>query len=118
MAYRSVRWFAVLFAAMALTGAGVARADSPGPAVGVPQDVQDGFKQLKTADSDGRQKIFDLFAAKGDARIIPAIKAYRTGELILHNGQAAIYGERVDVPGQGPMLPLVDAFTRAPIPGP
>jgi urea transport system permease protein len=118
MAYKSARWIAVLIAVVAFVGAGIARADSPSANGSVPQEVQDGFKQLETADSDGRQKIFDLFADKGDARIIPAIKAYRTGDLILHNGQVAVYGDRVDVPGQGPMLPLVDAFTNAPILGP
>jgi urea transport system permease protein len=112
MLHKPARWLAVWFAVL------VSVCSSRVRAADVPQEVQDAFKQLKTADDAGRQKVYDLLAAKGDARVIPALKAYRTGELILHNGQVCIYGDRVDVPGQGPMLPLIDAFTSAPIAGP
>jgi urea transport system permease protein len=92
------------------------------PVAPVSQDIIDGFKGLKTADADGRQKFYDLIAQKGDARLIPALSAYRSGTLLLHAGtsgaELAIYGDRVDVAGQGSMLPLIDAITAQPINGP
>jgi urea transport system permease protein len=84
----------------------------------VSPEVVDAFKSLKTADSDTRQKFYDLITAKGDARLIPALTAYRNGTLMVHGGsQLAIYGDRVDVAGQGSMLPLLDAITGDPIKG-
>jgi len=83
----------------------------------VSAEIIDGFKSLKTADSDQRQKFYDLIAQKGDARLIPAISAYRNGTLLLHDDKLAIYGERVDLAGQGSMLPLLDAITGDPIKG-
>ena len=65
-------------------------------------EIVDAFKGLKSADSDIRQKFYDLITAKGDARLIPALTAYRNGTLMLHGGsELAIYGDRVDVAGQG-----------------
>jgi urea transport system permease protein len=112
MLFRPACWFAVLLAAIAFAGAPAVRAAD---ASGVPQDVQDAFKQLKTADATGREKIYDLLANNGDARIIPALKAYRQGELVFRNGQLCIYGASVNIPGQGQMIPLLDAFTGAPV---
>jgi urea transport system permease protein len=88
----------------------------------VSPDIINGFKNLKTADADQRQKFYDLITQDGDARLIPALSAYRNGALLLHSGSSgpnlAIYGDRVDIAGQGSMLPLLDAITGDPINGP
>jgi urea transport system permease protein len=97
---------------------------SAAPAVPpVSPDIVAAFKSLKSADADTRQKFYDLIVAKGDARLIPALSAYRNGTLLLLNpdqsgGQLAIFGDRIDVAGQGSMFPVVDAITAAPISGP
>jgi urea transport system permease protein len=87
-------------------------------AVPIAPDVQAALMSLKTADAAGRQAAYDLFASKGDARLIPALTAYRNGALLLKNNVLMIYGPRVDMQGMGSVLPLVDALTGDPINGP
>jgi len=84
----------------------------------VPQELVDALKSLKTADTAGRQKVYDLLARKGDARLIPALKAYRDGSLQLRDGRLVVFGERVTIAGRGSVLPLVDALTGEAVRGP
>jgi urea transport system permease protein len=96
------------------------RAAAP-PAANAPaasQEIIDAFKSLKGADTAGRQKVFDLLAEKGDARLIPALKAYKDGSLILRDDKLVIYGERVSIPGKGSVLPLLDALSGQKVIGP
>jgi urea transport system permease protein len=83
----------------------------------VPPEIVDAVKGLKTADAPARQKVYDLIATRGDARLIPALKAYRDGALLLRDGRLTIYGSRTDVPGKGSVLPIIDAITAQPIAG-
>jgi urea transport system permease protein len=102
----------MLFLSCVLIFACPSHAESTAPAAKpIPPEITQAFKDLKTADSDGRQKIYDLIAAKGDARLIPALKAYRDGSLLLRDGKLLIYGERVTLPDKGSVVPLVDALT-------
>ncbi len=84
----------------------------------VPSEVVTALKSLKGADSTKRQTVYDLISAKGDARLIPALKAFRDGGLQLRDDQLCIFGERITVPGKGSVLPLIDALTADPIKGP
>jgi len=84
----------------------------------VSPDVVAGLKSLKTANETQRQSVYDLIAQKGDARLIPALKAYRDGSLQLRDDRLCIFGDRTNVPGKGSVLPLVDAITTEPIAGP
>jgi urea transport system permease protein len=95
------------------------RAAAPPDAVApVSPDIVAALKSLKDADADGRRKIYDLLASGGDARLIPALKAYKDGALQLRDGRLALFGERVTLPDRGSVLPLVDALTQQPILGP
>ncbi|MDB5357940.1 MAG: urea transporter permease [Phycisphaerales bacterium] len=83
-----------------------------------PQEIVDALKGLKDADAAGREKIYALLADKGDARLIPALKAYKDGSLQLRDGQLTIFADRVTVPGKGSVLPLVDALSGENVKGP
>ncbi|HWE95099.1 MAG TPA: urea ABC transporter permease subunit UrtB [Tepidisphaeraceae bacterium] len=94
---------------------------APAPAANAPaasQEIVDAIKSLKTADSAGRKKVFDLLAEKGDARLIPALKAYKDGSLLLVDGKLVLFGERVNIPGKGSVLPLLDALGGQNVIGP
>jgi len=92
------------------------RADAPTTAPA--NEIEQALKDLKTADADGRAKIYALLADKGDASLIPALNAYKNGSLQLTDkGELAIYGDRVTIPDQGSVLPLVDALTGKPVLG-
>jgi urea transport system permease protein len=120
MSQSVTRWISIIIVAvLSLAASFVKGAPAVAP---VPAEIVDGLKGLKTASADERQKFYDLISQKGDARLIPALTAYRNGALLLHNGaaggQLAIYGDRIDAAGQGSMLPLLDALTADPINGP
>lgn len=102
-------WLAVL--AIGLSTGPAARADP------IPKDVMDALHQLPTADEAGRQKIYTTLTDKGDARLIPLLKAYRDGSLQLKNDKFLIYGERVNIPGLGAVLPLQNALTGEQVKG-
>lgn len=87
------------------------------PAEPLPKEVTQALNDLPTADETGRQKIYGTLTDKGDARLIPLLKAYRDGSLLLRDGQFQIYGERVTIAGMGSVLPLVDAVTGEPVKG-
>jgi urea transport system permease protein len=91
-------------------------AATPTPS-GPSADIQAALLSLKITDAAGRQTAYDLFASRGDARLIPALTAYRNGALLLRNGQLVIYGPRVEISGIGSVLPLIDALTGDPIKG-
>ena len=84
----------------------------------VPPELIDAIKSLKkTTGVDDRLKIYDLLAAKGDGRLVPALKAYKDGLLLLRDGQLATFGERESVQDQS-LLPLIDVLSGAKILGP
>jgi urea transport system permease protein len=83
----------------------------------VPSEIIDGLKSLRTADAAARDGVYTLIAKKGDARVVPALKAYRDGLLLLRDGRLVLYGPRADVPGKGSVLPVLDAITAQPIVG-
>jgi urea transport system permease protein len=98
-----------------LFSVGTRGAAPPGPPVA--PEVVAVMKGLKGADAAKRQATYDLVGAKGDARLIPALTAYRDGGLQLRDDRLCIYGPRVTVPDKGSVLPLVDAITGEPIVG-
>jgi urea transport system permease protein len=111
-------WPALLFLLSAGIFVAPGRAASAPADATVNADVVQALKDLKTADSDGRQKIYTLLSDKGDASIIPALNAYKNGSLQLTDkGELAIYGDRVSLPDRGSVLPLIDALTTKPILG-
>jgi urea transport system permease protein len=83
----------------------------------VSKEIIDALKSLKTADESSRQKVYNLINDKGDARLIPALKAYKDGFLQLRDDRLVIFGDRVNQPGKGSVLPLIDAITAEPIKG-
>ncbi|HVT87655.1 MAG TPA: urea ABC transporter permease subunit UrtB [Tepidisphaeraceae bacterium] len=101
-------WLMVLAGAMAPIGASAAEPPVPG-------ELIEGLKSLKTADAAKRQAFYDLVAKKGDARLATALTAYRDGQLQLKDDRLVAYGPRINVPGQGSVLPLIDAITREPV---
>ncbi|HUB25673.1 MAG TPA: urea ABC transporter permease subunit UrtB [Tepidisphaeraceae bacterium] len=101
--------------AAAFLGASPLIADAQPPAP-IPQDLIDALKSLRhlsrpSSDAAARQQVYDLINQKGDARLIPALKAYENGLLILQDGRLLTFGDRLDVPGQGSVLPMIDALT-------
>jgi len=92
------------------------RADSPAT---VPSnEIEQALKSLKHATADEREKIYSLLTDKGDASLIPALNAYKNGSLLLTDkGELAVYGERINIPDQGSVLPLLNALTQKPILG-
>ena len=99
--------------AFAMSAGGAAETAQP-----IPPEIVAAIKQLKTADPDGRQKIYDLLAAKGDARLNPALRAYKDGSLLLRDDRLMLFGERETVKDKGSVLPLLDALTGQKIIGP
>jgi urea transport system permease protein len=95
---------------LALCASAVCRAADAESAV--PAEIVDAIKKLNDTDEAGRRATYDLIAAKGDARLIPALKAYKDGGLQIINDRLAIYGLRVNIPEKGGMvLPLQDAVS-------
>jgi urea transport system permease protein len=70
------------------------------------------------SDAAARQKVYDLIADKGDARLIPAVKAYENGMLLLQDGHLLTFGPRVSLPGKGSVLPMIYALNGQPFLGP
>src|SRR4051812_3778275 len=84
----------------------------------VSQNLLDALKSLKTSDATRRQAVYDLILKQGDARLVPAIRAYKDGQLQLRDDRLTIYGPRAEVPGRGSVLPLIDAITADQVNGP
>ncbi len=104
-----LRFMKVLFVALAF--AATVQADP------LPKEVIDAVGRLPGSNEAGRQQIYGVLAEKGDARLIPLLEAYRDGSLQNREGKFIVYGKRVNFPGQGSMLPLLDAITGNPILG-
>jgi urea transport system permease protein len=51
----------------------------------------------------------------GDARLMPALKAYLYGTLGRYEGRIVLYGEQQQVEGRGSVYPLLNPFTQKPI---
>src|SRR5258708_10806224 len=79
--------------AILIAFAGVSRciASDASPAAPVPQELIEAIKSLKGANAAARQKVYDLLAKKGDARLIPPLKAYRDGFLQTRDGRLVRY---------------------------
>ena len=98
----------IITAVCLLAGGGFsaqARADA------VPASLQATMRQLASTDDAVRQKVYAQFADEGDARLIPALKAYVDGRLQDRDGHLIIWGEKVQVQPQGDAFPILDAFT-------
>lgn len=80
----------------------------------VAPELQSAIRSLKSPDTAVRQKAYDLIGDKGDARLIPALIAFRDGRLQDLNGRLIIYGDSVELNGQR-AFPLLDAFTGKPV---
>jgi len=101
------RWYILIGVMLATCGLGTClAADTP-----IPQELIDAIKSLKGADPARRQSVYDLLEIKGDARLIPALKAYRDGSLQVREGRLVRYADRIAIPGRGSVLPLVDAIS-------
>ena len=73
---------------------------------------------VKTFDAQGKVTGLRLFiglftstAYSRSARLIPLLKAYKDGGLLLRDDHLALYGDRVPAPGGGTLVPLLDALT-------
>lgn len=76
----------------------------------VSPQLQAAIRSLKSPDAEVRQKAYDLIGDKGDARLIPALIAFRDGRLQDLNGRLIIYGDSAELNGQR-AFPILDAFT-------
>jgi urea transport system permease protein len=83
----------------------------------VPADLQAAIKSLEKftgndqPDIDGRQKVYDLISQKGDARLVPALQAYKDQKLEDLNGRLVFYDDPVLLPTGEKGFPILDAFT-------
>ena len=104
--------------AFLLTATHSLAADTQGP---VPAEVQDAIKSLANfkgntdSDKEGRKKVYDLIRQKGDARLVPALTAYKEQRLRNLDGRLVVYGSGVDLPDKGHAFPVLDAFTLEPL---
>jgi urea transport system permease protein len=116
-----LRHFAILAGILLSLALALLRGRTAGaaePAQTIPPELAAALKDLKTADRDGRQKIYELLAAKGDARLIPAVTAYKNNLLLLRDGRLYTYGPREEVAGKGSGQALIDALSGQKIIGP
>ncbi|HLL89431.1 MAG TPA: urea ABC transporter permease subunit UrtB, partial [Tepidisphaeraceae bacterium] len=82
----------------------------------VPDEVVAALRSLKGADAAGKRAAFDVLAARGDVRLLPALRAYASGLLIVRGDAVLRYGDRATVPGRPqPVLPILDAVTGEPV---
>src|SRR5882762_6493405 len=66
-------------------------------------------------DETERKAALAAMEKDGDARLVPALAAYRDGLLAVRENQVVIYGNRVEIEGRGKVYPVLDALTLAPI---
>jgi urea transport system permease protein len=78
----------------------------------VPAPVREAIRKLASTNSDDRQKVYDQIADQGDARLIPALRAFVDGRLQDRDGHLIIYGDKVQLPDKGDAFPILDAFTQ------
>src|SRR5260370_18346861 len=84
--------------------AGVSRciASDASPAAPVPRELIEAIKSLKGATAAARQKVYDLLETKGDARLIPALKAYRDGFVPMRDDRHVGHADPINHPRPGP----------------
>jgi urea transport system permease protein len=90
----------------------------PAGAVPVAPELVDALKGLKAPGEPARQKVYQVLEEKGDARLIPALRAFSDGMLQLQGDRLVMYGAPVDLPGGGKGYPLLDAITLRPVTNP
>ena len=83
----------------------------------VPPDVIEALKGLKAPAEPARQKVYQVIEAKGDARLIPALRAFSDGTLQLRDDRLVFYGPPLDMPDRSKGYPLIDAITQQPLTG-
>src|SRR5258706_4963047 len=83
-------------------------ADAPDPLAAM-------VKRLASPDENERKAALAAMEKDGDARLVPALIAYRDGLLAVRENQVVIYGNRVEIEGRGKIYPVLDALTLAPI---
>jgi len=113
--FRPVTRLYLVFSSLILLLGVSASSAAPAPNA---QDPVAALKSLSGATPTQRQAVYKLLGEHGDATLIPALKAYRDGLLLLRNNQLMLYGPRTDVAGRGSVLPLLDAISGQPILGP
>jgi urea transport system permease protein len=110
LGFAAVLWAGLLLPALSLAADD---ANKQGP---VPAELQEAIKSLEkykgNTDDDiaGRQKVYDLISQKGDARLVPALRAYKDQRLQDLDGRLVTYGDPVMLPA-GKGFPILDAFT-------
>ncbi len=71
--------------------------------------------RLASPDVTERKAALAAMEKDGDARLVPALAAYRDGLLAVRENQVVIYGNRVEIEGRGKLYPVLDALTLAPV---
>jgi urea transport system permease protein len=84
----------------------------------MPAEVVEALKALKVPAEPARLKAYAVLEEKGDARIIPALRAFSEGTLQLRGDKLVIYGPPQEMPDKSKRYPLLDALTGQPVPGP
>ena len=84
----------------------------------VAPELVEALKGLKAPAEPTRQKVYQLLEEKGDARLIPALRAFSEGMLQLRDERLMMYGPPVDLGGGAKGYPLVDAVTLQPVTNP
>ena len=109
---------ALVFCAL-LAGPAAAWAQATKPAAdAVPPEVVEAMKSLKSPAEPARQKAYAVLEEKGDARLIPALRAFSDGTLQLRDDRLVFYGPPRDTPDRGRRYPLIDAVTNEPVTNP
>lgn len=105
------------FAQEAAPAAVTTQPAAPAGVAPVPAELIEALKRLKAPAEPARQKVYQALEEKGDARLIPALRAFSDGMLQLRDDRLVIYGAPVDLPGGGKAYPLLDALTLQPVSG-
>jgi len=104
-------WLVMFACALGAFAQTVYAADSSEPPAVV--DALKSLKKLKrrVADAPARQAVYDLVAAQGDAAVIPALTAYKSGLLLITDTGLEIYGDQINLPDGTSAYPVLDALT-------
>ena len=109
---------AALLAPACALAQGEATSPRPAGADAVPAEVVEALKALKSPAEPARVKAYAVIEEKGDARIIPALRAFSEGTLQLRGDRLLIYGPPQEMPDKSKRYPLLDAVTGQPVAGP
>ena len=82
-----------------------------------PEEMQAALKHLGGTDAEARKHAIEKIETDGDARLVPALEAYRDGLLALRDERLVIFLSRAEVEGRGRVYPVVDAVTLTPVTG-